>query len=174
MPFDIESTRGPGCNGRLDFPGRGMLEPVGETPGLNAALSAFSDTGIAGYYNNGFIGDAHGADAVGRLVGKDLKNVMSNIDRLLNIDVYTDDDVEMQNRVTLSPSFPPDEHGRVPPVEIKHRNRSARTVDNREFLVGKAIEMLRALGAEKVYRIHKALFVIHSQSTMRMGLVERR
>jgi choline dehydrogenase-like flavoprotein len=172
MPFDTGSSRGAGCNGRLDFPGQGMLEPVGETPGLNAALSAFSDAGIAGYYDNGLTGDAHGADAVGRLVGKDLKDVMSNIDRLLNIDVYTDDDVEMQNHVSLSPNFPPDEHGRVPRVEIKHRNRSARTINNREFLVSKAVEMLRELGAEKVYRIHKAPFVIHSQSTMRMGVSE--
>jgi len=27
---------------------------------------------------------------------------MSNVDRLLNINVFTDDDVEAQNRVTLS------------------------------------------------------------------------
>jgi choline dehydrogenase-like flavoprotein len=172
MPFDTGSSRGPGCNARLDFPGKGMLEPVGETPGLNAALSAFSDAGIAGYYDNGLSGDGHGADAVGRLVGKELKNTMANIDRLMNIDVYTDDDVEQQNRVSLSQNLPPDEHGQVPRVEIRHRNRSARTINNREFLVGKAVEMLRALGAEKIYRIHKAPFVIHSQSTMRMGLDE--
>ncbi len=52
---------------------------------------------------------------------------MANIDRLLNIDVFTDDDVEMQNGVTLSQTFPPDEHGPVPRIEIHHRNRSART-----------------------------------------------
>jgi hypothetical protein len=42
---------------------------------------------------------------------------MSNVDRLLNIDVFTDDDVEAQNRVTLSSNYPPDEHGAVPRIE---------------------------------------------------------
>jgi choline dehydrogenase-like flavoprotein len=95
---------------------------------------------------------------------------MSNVDRLLNIDVFTDDDVEMQNGVSLSTSFPPDAHGPVPKIEIHYRNRSARTIANREFLVGKAVELLRALGATKIYRINKPAFVIHSHSTMRLGL----
>jgi hypothetical protein len=170
MPFDTGSSRGPGCGARIDFPGVGMLEPVGETPGLRAALSAFSAAGIPGYYDNGLSGNAHGADLVGRLVGRDLKEAMSNVDRLLNIDVFTDDDVEMQNGVTLSSNFPPDEHGAVPRIEIHYRNRSARTVANREFLVGQAVNLLRKLGAKKVYRINKPPFVIHSHSTMRMGL----
>jgi hypothetical protein len=147
-----------------------MLEPVGETPGLRAALSAFSADGIPGYYDNGLGGTGHGADVVGRLVGEDLKDAMSNVDRLLNIDVFTDDDVEFQNSVSLSQALPPDAHGPVPRVDIQYRSRSARTVANREFLVGKAVELLRSLGAIKIYRINKPPFVIHSHSTMRMGL----
>jgi choline dehydrogenase-like flavoprotein len=170
MPFDTGSTRGPGCNGRIDYPAVGMLEVVGETPGLRAALSAFSDAGIAGYYDNGLPGSAHGADSVGRVIGRDLREMMANVDRLLNIDVFTDDDVEWQNGVTLSPNVPPDEHGPVPRIEIRHRARSARTIANREQLVARAVEMLRALGATKVYRIQKPPFVIHSHSTMRMGV----
>jgi choline dehydrogenase-like flavoprotein len=72
--------------------------------------------------------------------------------------------------VTLSPNVPPDEHGPVPRIEIRHRARSARTIANREQLVARAVEMLRALGATKVYRIQKPPFVIHSHSTMRMGV----
>lgn len=53
---------------------------------------------------------------------------------------------------------------------IHYRSRSARTIANREFLVSKAVELLRVLGANKVYRINKPPFVIHSHSTMRMGL----
>ena len=169
MPFDTASSRGPGCNGRVDYPGVGMLEPIGVTPGLAAGLSAFSDAGIPGLYDNGLPGGAHGADSVGRLVGRDLKDAMANIDRLLNIDVFTDDDVEFQNRVSLSTMIPPDEHGPVPRVEIRHRQRSARTVANREFLVARAVELLRAAGATKVFRVNKPPFVIHSHSTMRMG-----
>ena len=170
MPFDTASTRGPGCGGLIDFPGVGMLEVVGETPGLRAALSAFSDAGIPGFYDNGLPGGGYGADSVGRLIGRDLKEAMSNVDRLLNIDVFTDDDVEAQNQVTLSSSYPPDEHGPVPRIEIHQRNRSARTIANREFLVEKAVLLLRSLGASKVHRINKPPFVIHSHSTMRMGL----
>jgi len=168
MPFDTGSSRGPGSGARIDYPGRGMIEPVGETPGLRAALSAFSDAGIPGYYNNGLSAD--GADITGRLVGADLKEAMANVDRLLNIDVFTDDDVEMQNGVSLSSAYPPDEHGPVPRIEIHQHNRSTRTVANREFLVGEAVRLLRTLGARKVYRINKPPFVIHSHSTMRMGL----
>jgi choline dehydrogenase-like flavoprotein len=95
---------------------------------------------------------------------------MSNVDHLLNIDIFTDDDVEAQNRVTLSNTFPPDEHGPVPRIEIHHRNRSARTIRNREFLAAEAVRLLRTLGANSIHRINKGPFVIHSHSTMRMGL----
>ena len=169
MPFDTASTRGQGCGGRIDYPAVGMLEVVGETPGLRAGLSAFSDAGIAGFYDNGAVGGAHGADSVGRVIGRDLKEMMANVDRLLNIDVFTDDDVEQQNGVGISSAVPPDEHGPVPRIEIRHRHRSARTIANREFLVEQAVRLLRELGATRVYRIHKPPFVIHSHSTMRMG-----
>jgi choline dehydrogenase-like flavoprotein len=169
MPFDTGSSRGPGCLARIDYPGVGMIEPVGVTPGLQAALIAFSIAGIPGFYDNGF-GAARGADEVGRLVGKDLKEAMSNIDQLLYIDIFTDDDVEMQNGVSLSQAFPPDAHGPVPRIDLHWRNRSARTLANREFLAGKAVQLLRSLGASKVWRINKPPFVIHSHSTMRMGL----
>lgn len=170
MPFYTGSTKGPGSNGRIDYPGYGMLEVVGDTPGLRAGLCAFSDAGIPGIYDNGLPGGAYGADTVGRLIGKDLKEVMSNVDHMLNVDIFTDDDVEAQNRVTLSSNLPPDEHGAVPRIEIKQRRRSARTIRNREFLAKEAVHLLRELGARKIHRVNKPPFVIHSQSTMRMGL----
>lgn len=170
MPFDTGSTRGPGSNGRVDYPGYGMLEVVGETPGLRAGLCAFSDAGVPGFYDNGLPGGAYGADTVGRLIGKDLKNVMESVDHMLNVDIFTDDDVEAQNRVTLSSNLPPDEHGAVPRIEINQRNRSARTVRNREFLAEQAVRLLQALGAKSIHRVNKPPFVIHSHGTMRMGL----
>ena len=172
MPFYTGSTKGSGSGGRIDVPGYGMLEVVGETPGLRAALTAFSEAGVAGYYNNGLRGWGYGADTVGRLLGKDLKDCMLNVDHLLNIDIFTDDDVEEQNRVTLSTSIPPDEHGPVPRIELHPRNRSVRTIHNREYLVEKAVRLLQALGATKIHRINKAPFVIHSHGTMRMGISE--
>ena len=145
-----------------------MLEVIGVTPGLDAFLHSFSDAGIAGQYDNG-LPRSHGADTVGRLVGRHLKEAMANIDRLMYIDVFTDDDVEKQNGVSLSSALPPDAHGPVPRIEIRQRNRSARTIANREFLVAESVRMLRKLGATRVHRINKPPFVIHSHSTMRMG-----
>jgi choline dehydrogenase-like flavoprotein len=95
---------------------------------------------------------------------------MANVDHMLNVDIFTDDNVEAQNRVTLSPNLPPDEHGPVPRIEIRQRNRSARTVRNREFLVQQAVRLLQALGATSIHRVNKPPFVIHSHSTMRMGV----
>ena len=50
-----------------------------------------------------------------------------------------------------------------------HRHRSARTVANREFLVRKAIGLLRAAGARAVHRLNLPPMLIHPHSTMRMG-----
>jgi choline dehydrogenase-like flavoprotein len=102
-------------------------------------------------------------------VGRDLKRLLSNIDHLLNVLVITDDDVEAQNRVTLSTTLPPDEHGSVPKVEFHQRNRSARTRRNREFLARKAVKLLKAAGAREVYRLDWPPLILHVQSTMRMG-----
>jgi choline dehydrogenase-like flavoprotein len=55
-------------------------------------------------------------------------------------------------------------------VFFDHRHRSARTVANREFLIGKAIELLRAAGARAVHRYGLPPMLFHSMSTMRMGL----
>jgi choline dehydrogenase-like flavoprotein len=95
---------------------------------------------------------------------------MSRIDRLAGVAVLTDDDVEANNRVTLSRAYPPDEHGPIPKVFIDHRHRSARTLANREFLARRAVELLRAAGARAVHRINLPPVSIHPHSTMRMGL----
>jgi choline dehydrogenase-like flavoprotein len=173
MPFDTGSSKGPGSAARADFPGYGMLENTGATPAGQASVFTFSDAGIAGFYDNGALGDAHGADSVGRLVGAELMSAMSEVDKLLSIAVLTDDDVEEQNRVTLSTTAPHDEHGPIPLVEIHQRNRSARTKRNREYLVEQAVRLLRAAGASKVYRINNPPWLYHIHSTMRMGLSGR-
>jgi choline dehydrogenase-like flavoprotein len=106
----------------------------------------------------------------GRPIGPELKDALQNgIDRLLNILILTDDDVEAQNRVVLS-ALPADENGPVPKVIFRPRNRTARTLANREFLVGKATDILRGAGATKVFRLDWAPLILHVQSTMRMGM----
>jgi choline dehydrogenase-like flavoprotein len=170
FPFDTNLTRGPGSNSRADFPGRGSIEPVGPGPAITAGLGlSLSDAGMAGFYDNG-LPDHSGADAAGRLVGPLLKTTMSRINRTLALLVLTDDNVEAQNRVMLSDTAPPDEHGAIPRVIMRQRARSARTLANREFIAAKAVQILRAAGASRVYRINFAPMILHVHSTMRMGV----
>jgi choline dehydrogenase-like flavoprotein len=171
MPFDTGSSKGPGSSARCDFPGRGGLENVGLPPALQTFSATFSDAGMAGFYDNG-LPAAGGADTSGRIVGGALKRMVSDVNRILNVLVITDDDVEAQNRVTLSQAFPSDEHGPVARVEFHPRERTARTLRNREFLVGKAVELLRAAGATDVHRLNWPPLILHVQSTMRMGIGE--
>jgi choline dehydrogenase-like flavoprotein len=125
---------------------------------------------MAGLYDNGAPVDSAGADTVGRLVGNKLRDLLTHgVDRLLNVLVITDDDVEAQNRVTLSSQLPSDEHGSVPRVEDHGRARSQRTGRNREYLARQAAALLRAAGATKVHRWNFPPLILHVQSTMRMG-----
>ena len=107
---------------------------------------------------------------MGRLVGNELRKVMSaGVDRMLNMLILTDDDVEAQNRVTLSSSLPPDSHGQPARVEVKQRARTQRTRANREFLAQMAVDILRKAGATRIHRSAFAPIVLHVHSTMRMG-----
>jgi choline dehydrogenase-like flavoprotein len=170
MPSYTGSSKGPASAARVDWPGRGALEQAGFGPAFQALAAVFSDAGLAGHYDNGApVGDA-GADSLGGHVGNALREILAHgVDRLINVLVMTDDDVEAQNRVTLSTGLPPDEHGPVPKVEFHHRQRSARTRANREFMARRAVELLRAAGAERVLRLDWPPVILHTQSTMRMG-----
>ena len=167
---DTDSSKGAASAARAEFPGRGGMENIGLGPALQAFAMQLSDSGSRGFYSNGrgFTGPWDGPS--GRPIGPELKDALMNgVNRLLNILVITDDDVEAQNRVQLS-ALPADEHGPVPKVVFKQFNRTARTLANREFLVRKATEILRGAGARKVFRLDWAPLILHVQSTMRMGL----
>jgi choline dehydrogenase-like flavoprotein len=170
---DTGNSKGPGSSARADFPGRGGLENVGLPPAIEAFAATVSDSGIRGRYGNGRGMTGNWDGPAGRLLGPQLKELLGDgIDRLLNVLVITDDDVEAQNRVTPS-AFPADEHGPVAKVEFRQRERTARTLANREFMARKAAELLRGAGAKQVYRIDWAPVILHVQSTMRMGQSER-
>lgn len=166
-------TRGAGSSARVDLPGYGGIEQVGLPPALIAYAMNFSDSGIQGYGRAGGTVGSAGADTYGRLVGRDLLDTVSDTDRILAALVITDDDVEAQNRVTLSPVLFPDEGGLAPRVTVTHRNRSARTRRNREYVTRTAVELMRAAGARSVHRCDWPPLILHSQSSMRMGLDER-
>ena len=163
-----ESSKGVGSSARCDFPGRGGLENVGVPPALQAFSMAFSDSGIRGLYDNGRGPTGAWDGRAGRLGGEELKEALSDVNRLLNVLVITDDDVEAQNRVVRS-SLPGDEQGPIPKVIFNQRKRSARTLANREYCADKAARLLRAAGAKQVFRLDWPPLILHVQSTMRMG-----
>jgi choline dehydrogenase-like flavoprotein len=169
LPRYTGSSKGPGSGARCDFPGRGGLENVGLPPALQAFSATFSDAGMAGHYDNDVGLSKAGAKTLGRLVGKDLVRMLSDVDRLLNVLVITDDDVEAQNRVTLSTELPADDNGPIARVEFHQRSRSRRTRNNREYLAKQAAKLLKAAGAREVHRIGWPPLILHVQSTMRMG-----
>jgi choline dehydrogenase-like flavoprotein len=163
------TSKGAGSAARADFPGRGMLEHVGGTgPALLAGNAVLSDSGIRGYYTRG--GETTGAwdGPAGRILGPQLKELFADVDRVFVVASVTDDDVEPHNRVLRS-ALPADEHGPIPRVEFPRGRRSARTVANREFLAGKAAELMRAAGAKEVCRMDDPPLMLHVHSTMRMG-----
>jgi choline dehydrogenase-like flavoprotein len=166
---DVGNTRGPTSAARIDIPGSGAMENAGLTPALQAFSMMLSDSGIRGQYTNGRGMTGPWDGPAGRPAGPELKDILGNgADNLLNMVVITDDDVEAQNRITLS-ALPGDANGPVPKVQFHQRNRSARTVRNRERLVRTAVEVLRAAGARRVYRVDWASLILHAQSSMRMG-----
>jgi hypothetical protein len=124
---------------------------------------------MRGHYTNGSGKTGPWNGTTGRIMGADLKRLMSNIDNLMNLLVLTDDDVQPINRVSLS-TLNADAHGPVAKVEFPPGQRSARTVRNREFLANKATEIMFASGATEVYRLDCAPLILHVQSTMRMGI----
>jgi choline dehydrogenase-like flavoprotein len=136
-------------------------------PGLQAQALTSSASGIVGHYDNGAPVPVHGADAVGRLVGEQLKRFVANVDRLIGVALITDDDVLPQNRVSLSTTMSPDAHGPIARVEM--RARTDRTFRNREYLAARAVELLRAAGAKEIVRANFPGLFLHLHSTMRMG-----
>jgi len=165
-------TRGAGSNARVDLPGYGGIEQVGLPPALLAYGLNYSDSGIHGHGRAGGVVDTAGADGLGRLVGRDLLDTMADADRVLTALVITDDDVEADNRVTLSSVLFPDEAGLAPRVTVRHRRRSDRTRRNREHVTRTAVELMRAAGARRVHRCDWPPLILHAQSSMRMGTSE--
>ncbi|WP_100398835.1 GMC family oxidoreductase N-terminal domain-containing protein [Bacillus sp. FJAT-44742] len=152
---------------RLDYPGLGMIENMGNSPGLTAQfLHGFSQTGYSSLQDSNNSNDLW--DSQGRTVGNKLKKAMSEYQRSLTMLIVTDDEVQYRNRVELDP-FIKDEHGPVPRISY---TPSKRDEEKRNKLAKVAAEMLKYAGAKEIIRsdLPPNLF-IHLESTMRMGYV---
>ncbi|QKY70652.1 GMC family oxidoreductase N-terminal domain-containing protein [Lentibacillus sp. CBA3610] len=150
---------------RLDYPGLGMIENIGESPGLSAMqVFGFSQFGYNSLHHDG----SDMWDQRGRLVGSELANAMEGYSRTLTLSAITDDEVAFHNRVELDPHIQ-DEHGAVPRV---HYEPTKKSKERREQLNKIATDILQQAGANSVHRADMpANYYIHLQSTMRMGHV---
>ncbi|MBP1971403.1 choline dehydrogenase-like flavoprotein [Virgibacillus natechei] len=150
---------------RLDYPGLGMIENLGESPGLSAMqLFGFSQYG----YNSLRGSDSSLWEQRGRLVGSELEEAMDGYRKSLTLLIVTDDEVDYQNRVELDSNIK-DEHG---PVPFVHYTPTEKSIKRREELVKVATNMLRQSGANEIHRSDlPPNYYIHIHSTMRMGFV---
>ena len=160
----VDQHEGQDIAARFDYPGLGMLQTVGTTPGVGAILGfGASASGFA------FENDSADApwDTVGRLAGPDLKRILSDYRRMLQVLVVTDDRPHKRNGVTVSPAVS-DEHGPIPLVNFEPSEGDRK---RRDDLAEIAAEILREAGATHVHRSDSPPTALHVHSTMRMGKV---
>ncbi|WP_413378742.1 GMC family oxidoreductase N-terminal domain-containing protein [Alkalihalobacillus sp. 1P02AB] len=148
---------------RFDYPGLGMIETLGESPGLaTQVVYGTSEAGYSEHLHSDFW------DQKGRIVGADLQESMKDYSVSLTLAIFTDDEVQYRNRVEVDPHIK-DEHG---PVPFVHYVPSKQDRQRRTQLTKIATNILRQAGAKTVHRsVLPPNVYIHLESTMRMGFV---
>ena len=160
----VDQHEGQDIAARFDYPGLGMLQTVGTTPGIGAILGfGSSASGFA------FRNDPEDApwDTMGRLAGTELKRTLSGYRRMLQILVVSDDRPHRRNGVSVVGGVE-DEHGPIPLVNYEPSDGDRR---RRDRLAEIAAEILREGGASHVHRSDSPPTALHIHSTMAMGKV---
>lgn len=162
----IKQYQGQDIAARFDYPGLGMLQTVGTTPGIGALLGFGAS--VSGFdFENQSIDENY---SKGRLAGVNLKKKLSNYRRMLQILIVTDDRPRLKNGVTVSQGRITggvmDEHGPVPLVNYEPSKGDRY---RRERLVEIATDILRKAGASHIHRSDSPPSALHLHSTMRMS-----
>ncbi len=160
----IDQYQGQDSAVRFDYPGVGMFQPITAAPGIGAFLGfGASASGFA------FRNDPAEApwDTMGRLAGRELKELLADYRRMLPIFILTDDRPHKRNGVSVTPGIA-DEHGPVAQVNLEPSEGDRA---RRDELAEIASEILREAGASHVHRSDSPPTAIHIQSTMAMGKV---
>ncbi|TCK88020.1 choline dehydrogenase-like flavoprotein [Natranaerovirga hydrolytica] len=163
---DIKPYVGQNAAARFDYPGLGVIQIFGVSPGLYSSM-LYSTSG-KGYH---FLSEKHYQtpwDMEGMIVGEQLKEFMRYYPRTLAVLIFTDDEVNINNGVTLDPKIK-DENGFIPVVRYYP---SKKDKEKRDKLAIIAADIFRKSGAKLVIRSNwpPGIF-IHAQCTMRMGYV---
>jgi len=160
----VDQHEGQDIAARFDYPGLGMLQTVGTTPGIGAILGFGSSASGFAFQNDP--GDATW-DTVGRLAGAELKRTLSGYRRMLQILVVSDDRPHRRNGISVVGGVE-DEHGPVPLVNYEPSEGDRK---RRDRLAEIAAEILREAGASHVHRSDSPPTALHIHSTMAMGRV---
>lgn len=160
----VDQHQGQNIAARFDYPGLGMLQTTGTTPGIGALFGfGASRSGFS------FSNDPEGApwDSVGRLAGTKLKRFLADYRRMLPVLVVTDDRPQKRNGITVAPGVT-DENG---PIPIVNYTPSDGDTKRRDRLAEISAKILREAGADHIHRSDSPLTAIHLHSTMAMGKV---
>ncbi len=163
---DVSPFVGQNAAARFDYPGLGVVEIFGMSPGLYSSV-LYGNSG-SGY--SMFNRPSAGApwDVEGLVAGEQLKEFMRDYKRTLSVLIFTDDTVNQNNEVTLDPVLR-DENGYIPVINY-HSNRLDEAKRNRLAVI--ASDILRNAGARTIIRTNWPENVyLHIQCTMRMGYV---
>ncbi len=155
----VDQHEGQNIAARFDYPGLGMLQTVGTTPGVGAILGF-------GASASGFTFQHDTADALwdttGRLAGPELKRLLSGYRRMLQVLVVSDDRPLKRNGVTVQ-NGAEDEHGPIPLVNYVPSEADRK---RRDGLAEIAAEILCEAGASHVHRSDSPPTALHLHSTM--------
>ncbi len=163
---DIKPYVGQNAAARFDYPGLGVVETFGMSPGLYSSL--LYGTSYKGYNFLNKTDEQAPWDVEGQVVGEQLKEFMREYQRTLSVLIFTDDDVNQSNSITLDPVIK-DENGFIPVINYQP---SASDEEKRNKLAVIASDIFRKAGAKTVIRSNWPPGVfIHIISTMRMGYV---
>ena len=161
----VEPYAGQSSAARFDYPGLGVIQGFSISPGLNASL-LFTISKDYDFLNKPYPNEPW--DVKSRVIGQDLKEYMMEYPRTLNMLIFTDDEVNINNQVTLDPILK-DEHGHVPVIKYQP---SMKDKNKRDRLAIIAADMLKKAGAKKILRSDAMPYLFaHIESTMRIGLV---
>ena len=163
---------------RFDWPGYGGVQTFGGAPGTTSLSSI---AGSSQTFTSDILPDL-GVDAAedepwdtrGRIAGEELKRFMAGYDRMLSLQIMTDDEPQKRNRVALSGYT--DENGAVPKVTY---TPSEDDIEKRDALSRRCANILREAVPDgldpdehvHVHRLDAGPSAIHIHSTMRMGFV---
>ena len=160
----VDPHHGENIAARFDYPGLGMLQTIGSTPGFGAILGFGASASGFSFQNDT---DDAPWDTTGRLAGEEIKRILSQYKQMLQVLVVSDDRPHRRNGITVMKGVT-DEHGPIPLVNYRP---SAGDRRRRDKLAEIAADILREAGAAHVHRSDSPPTALHLHSTMAMGKV---